>query len=116
MTNFTALADAIVRQGIGHKFDPLFDWETFYCPHPKNDRRKCLDDGTNAENFVKDARVVLALIEKVDAIESAKTRSNKWVILTAAPDEAFDTSRETLDESLPVAIVEACLKALGEDV
>ena len=55
-------------------------------------------------------------MEKVDAIECAKMLDNSWAILTAAPEEPFDLSRETLGESLPVAIVEACLKALGEDV
>lgn len=118
MTDYKALADAAVRQGVGKsmtmsKAQPFFDTNEMYY----SDVPGCLSgEFYLAEDFIKDGRTVLALMEKVDAIECAKMLDNKWAILTAAPDEPFDLSRETLGESLPVAIVTACLKALGEDV
>ena len=118
MTDFKALADAAVRQGVGKAMimsesQPFFDAnEVYYSDVPDF----LPGEFYLAEDFIKDGRTALALMEEVDAIECAKTRSNKWAILTAAPDEPFDLSRETLGESLPVAIAEACLRALGEDV
>ena len=116
MTDFKSLADAAVRQGVGKvmtmsESQPFFDAnEMYYSDVPGFLPGEFYVD----EDFIKDGRTALALMEKVDAIECAKTLDNKWAILTAAPDEPFDLDRETLGESLPVAIVTACLKALGE--
>jgi hypothetical protein len=134
MTDFKALADAAVRQGVGKAMtmseaQPFFDTnEMYYSDVPDF----LPGEFYIAEDFIKDGRTALALMEKVDAIECAKTSSNKWTVLTAAPDEPFDVvrhlvagfrSRKTdlecfvaLGEPLPVAIVTACLRALGEDL
>ena len=118
MTDFKSLADAAVRQGVGKSItiseaQPFFNTNEMYYSDVPN---FLPDEFYIAKNFIKDGRTVFALMEKVDAIECAKTSSNKWTVLTAAQGEPFDTNRKTLGESLPVAIVTACLKALGEDV
>jgi hypothetical protein len=129
---YKELADAAVRLGVGHTFDPLYNGDKFYCPYSEQKVRgikwpcrKCLENGTNAKNFITDWRVVGALMEMVAAagnleiLVCAIEGSDNEVAITELTPTDNPLERESLianeaGECLKIAIAEACLKALGE--
>jgi len=106
------LADRVVALGVGkanqiypdalgrfYQIDPDADWQT----------------SVNAESFVNDGRVVLALMEKCQAIFIERLNDTKWA---CRADKAYgERTREWFDRgSLAPAIIEACCDALEQAV
>jgi hypothetical protein len=102
------LADAVVALGIKKLMLKQPSGESYtwtYQPQPDNE-------------FVRDPRVAMALMEKIDFTEIwmqefATDHSIVWVV-KANPHYHKDPL-ESVDESLPRAIILACVEALNGD-
>ena len=106
MTDYTKLADAAVRAGVGEcrpDLKPRTEWKYLF-----------EDQLFGAAAFIKDGRTVLALLLLCAAkghtvLEIGGSASVQIEGIHGPWDYAYGTS----DES-PTAIAEACLRALGE--
>ncbi len=98
------LADRIVGHGVGYKFRPS---PGSYCVHANCD----WDTALIASEFVRDGRVVLAMMEKVGNLEIFG--SEDYVVSVPMPGSHHII--ESQNESLAVAINTACCEALDEN-
>ena len=108
MTEYTKLADAAVRAGVGQKRDVRPDGihGESYCP-PKGPW------WMPAQVFIKDGRTVLALMEKINQRQWLLNISDDTtVVVFTDHDDQNDFWGD--NESLAAAIAEATLRALGE--
>jgi hypothetical protein len=96
-----SLADAVVALGVGQhrKFGGV----------PIRYRFVGSDENMYASEFIRDPRVAMALMEKVD-ISYTKDREDRfWKAWHSSHIDKFIAS----DKSLPRAITEACVEALS---
>ena len=94
--NDKQLADRVVALGVG------YDGYKFYMG----------ESLISSKYFVHDWRVAGALSEKVDGVEYAKLTDGRWQCLICPPDGTFMRDSWSENESLPRAIIEACVDAL----
>ena len=100
------LADRVVALGVGLRNPDEKDWFVYGIPS--------LFPATTAKHFVRDPRVAMALMERMIAGELTIWRqaydndSPVWIV------ETHLTNADGRDESLPRAIIEACVEALED--
>ena len=101
--NDKTLADRIVALGVAAKAPCEKEWWIYYIPE--------VVPGLTAENFVRDWRVAGALMEKCTDLHYDTMPGITTVIAWA--NNGNDSSEEIeVTESLPRAIIEACVEAL----
>lgn len=95
------LADKIVSLGVGESFCD----DAVYFP----------DDNhwIGKSKFVRDERVAMALMEKVDAHFIERLTKSMWAVRSDKPYGEGKTREWYENESLPRAIIEACVEALS---
>lgn len=113
MSDYNKLAQRILAQGIGWQgeYPKSCDGVGFY--HIGDE----YSEGMIAELFCQDGRVVLALMEKVwsKGIHLIIEKAGIIVPLGITPNGETISTGAVVDESLAVAICEACCEALEED-
>ena len=105
------LADRVVKLGIGqHQHFPEGDRDA-------GDWYGYDSTGDTAETFVRDGRVVLALMEKLDAGQELTIiccADGKWSAAVDYNNITGDSAAECSHESQPIAIATACCEALEQ--
>ena len=99
------LADAVVALGVG-AVDPKGEYEMWTrCRHEAD--YLCIDE------FVRDWRVAGALMEKMPLADTCLSKENKWIVGCYRINSPYDKKRFVrINESLPRAIIEACVECL----
>ena len=105
MTDFKALADAAVRAEVG-EIVTHWNGNDYKLPDWPD------DESMTAEAFVKDGRIVLALMEKCFHVQVCSDDFETNALASSAG--IVDWTTEVSHKDYCVAIVEACLRALGE--
>lgn len=120
---YKELADAAVRVGVGTYVDPVTGIKR---KRPLMPGHRELGRPVSYEAFITDWRVVGALMEKVQAvfIEALSGTEDRVDVWAVRADKAYGQRTRSWaaplaaewveNESMPLAIAEACLKALGE--
>jgi hypothetical protein len=98
------LADKVVALGVGIVGGALTHAPMYRVPDALGEA------WLDAEEFVRDWRVAGALMEKVDYFECKPCPSGKWMVRVST--ESMMGVKEAFNESLPRAIIEACVEAL----
>ena len=105
------LADKVVALGVGWSGEPGSDayW-------PDGERYATSGNVLRADTFVRDWRVAGALLERLDAFGSHKIRGNKYEFRPFIHGCRIGSNglRHVVNESLPRAIIEACVEALDD--
>lgn len=107
--NDKSLADAVVALGVGRSvkhigdIDPRYSMDSYCGDHSVQDL---------AKTFVRSWAVAGPLMEMVEAHFIEKLTKEKWSVRSDKPYGKSKTREWYDDESLPRAIVEACVEAL----
>ena len=120
--NAKELADTVVALGVGRQGTAISaDGVGFY--YTPTDENTHEEEGLYSKLFVRDWRVAGALMEKVSVFDNPKDDGNfevqswhehgkHWVMLDSS--QGWYGSKEWKNDSLPRAIIEACVEALSE--